>query len=165
MKKTNTNQNVSSDNRKIQLKGIDAYLGYMLRFVSNQVTNAFQQQLAKKHVTVAEWLVLRFLWDYAPCSSKQLSEAMGIDKGAISRLSDRLEKRNMIKRTADLKDRRLYSIELTPAGSKLVPQLAMIADQNDANFFDHLTKKQFAEIMEFLIDMVNRYEFTRKPID
>lgn len=159
IKETNRN------NMKHQLADIDDYLGYWLRFASNQVTNSFQQKLAKKDVTVAEWLVLRFLWSHAPCSPTQLSEAMGLDKGAISRLSDRLEKRKLLKRSTDLKDRRLYSIELTPAGIKLIPQLAKIADENDAYFFGHLSKKQFDDLMQFLKDMVKRFEFSRKPVD
>jgi DNA-binding MarR family transcriptional regulator len=144
---------------------IDAYLGYWLRFVSNQVTNAFQQKLAKKGVTVAEWLILRFLWSQAPCSLTKLSEVMGIDKGSMSRLTDRLEKRNLIKRTTDLKDRRLYSIELTAEGSLLVPKLAQIADENDAYFFGHLSSHQFQDIKNFLNDMVTRHNFSHIPLD
>jgi DNA-binding MarR family transcriptional regulator len=154
-----------SPNLNIQIGEMDSYLGYWLRFVSNQVTNAFQQKLAKKDITVAEWLVLRFLWSHAPCSSTRLSEELVIDKGGISRLSDRLEKRNLIKRTVDQKDRRLYSIELTPLGIKLVPELAQIADENDAYFFGHLTGKKFDGIMKLLKDMVNRHEFSQKPVD
>lgn len=151
--------------KNIKLPDIDAYLGYWLRFVSNQVTNSLQLKLANKDVTVAEWLVLRSLWTYAPCSPTKLSEEMGLDKGAISRLTDRLEKRDLIKRTTELKDRRLYSIELTSAGAKLVPQLSKIADENDAHFFGHLSKKQFEQQMQFFKDMVKRYEFNRKPIE
>lgn len=151
--------------KHIKIGDIDSYLGYMLRFVSNQVTNTFHQKLAEKKVTVAEWLVLRFLWAHAPCSPTTLSEEMGIDKGSISRLSDRLEKRHLIKRTMDLNDRRLYSIELTSAAIKLIPQLAKVAEENDAHFFGHLSAKQFDEVMNFLKEMVNRFEFIRKPID
>lgn len=150
---------------KLEIGEMDSYLGYWLRFASNLVTNAFQQKLSQKDITVPEWLVLRFLWSHAPCSSTKLSEELVIDKGGISRLSDRLEKRNLIKRTVDQKDRRLYSIELTPTGKKLVPELAQIADENDAYFFGHLTEKKFDGIMNFLKDMVNRHEFIQKPID
>lgn len=154
-----------SQTKTIKISDIDAYLGYWLRFVSNQVTNAFQQRLAQKDVTVAEWLVLRFLWSHAPCSPTKLSEEMGIDKSAISRLSDRLEKRGLVKRSIDQPDRRLYSIVLTPAGNKLIPELAKLADENDAHFFGHLSKKKFDDLMQWLKDMAHRFEFSRKPID
>lgn len=147
------------------ISDMDAYLGYWLRFVSNQVTTAFQQKLAKKDVTVAEWLVLRFLLTHAPCSPTKLSTEMGLDKGAISRLSDRLEKRGLIKRSIDLPDRRFYSIELTPAGKKLIPQLAKIADENDAHFFGHLSEKEFDNLMQWLKNMAQRFAFNRHPVD
>jgi DNA-binding MarR family transcriptional regulator len=151
--------------KDLKIADIDAYLGYWLRFVSNQVTNAFQQKLAKEGATVAEWLILRFLWSHAPCSLTKLSEVMGVDKGSISRLTDRLEKRCLIKRNTNLKDRRFYSIELTPEGHALVPKLAKIADENDSDFFNHLSSQQFKDVMSFLKDMVQRYHFSHKPLD
>ena len=143
---------------------IDSYLGYWLRFVSNQVTSVFQQKLSEKGVTVAEWVALRFLYTYAPCSQSKLSEEMGIDKGSISRITDRLEKMGMLKRMAG-EDRRAFSIHLTPAGSKLVPELAKIADENDAFFFKHLTKKEVELMSHILKDVVTRHGFKAKPLD
>lgn len=144
---------------------IDAYLGYWIRYVSNQVTTAFQQRLAQLDTTVAEWLVLRFLLTHAPCSLTKLSTEMGIDKGGISRLSDRLEKRGLIMRTIDPNDRRLYSVELTSAGARLVPKLARLADENDEYFFGHLSKKQIDEMKHALKEIVNRFGFDKRPID
>lgn len=153
------------DLEESKMGDIDSYLGYWLRFVSNQVTASFQQRLLEKEVTVAEWIVLRFLLSNAPCSLTKLAEEMGIDKGAVSRLTDRLEKRGLISRTVSPEDRRLFSIELTQAGFKLVPVLAKIADENDAHFFGHLRKKDVDFITDILKDVVSRYGFRGKPIN
>lgn len=144
---------------------IDSYLGYWLRFVSNQVSASFQQRLAAKEITVAEWIVLRFLYSHAPCSLTKLAEEIGIDKGGVSRLTERLKQRALITRISSEKDRRLTSINLTPAGLKLVPQLVKIADENDAYFFGHLEKKDTALMMKLLKSLVSYHGLKKLPTD
>ena len=41
----------------------EAHLAYWLRFVSNHVSQAFGQKLQARDVTVAEWVLLRSLFD------------------------------------------------------------------------------------------------------
>jgi DNA-binding MarR family transcriptional regulator len=89
---------------------------------------------------------------------------MGLNKGVVSRLVDRLEKRNFIKRTVSEKDRRLSSIELTPAGIKLVPKLAHLADENDEKFFGHLPKREREALAGFMRELVKHHGFKTKPI-
>jgi DNA-binding MarR family transcriptional regulator len=157
----------SDENRKkmdAKIGNMDSYLGYWLRFVSNQVSASFQQRLSEKEVTVAEWIALRFLFSHSPCSLTKLADEMGMDKGAVSRLVDRLEKRAFITREFTFEDRRLSSIQLTSSGEKIVPALAKIADENDKCFFGHLSKKEVSQITDFLKDIVNRHGFKSKPI-
>lgn len=148
-----------------KVSNIDAYLGYWLRFVSNQVSASFQTRLSEKDVTVAEWIVLRILLSQAPCSLTALVDAMGMNKGALSRLTDGLEKRGLIKRNLHAQDRRLFSIELTNAGLELLPSLAKIAEENDAQFFGHLSSKDHTFIMEILQGIVARHGFRSKPVE
>ena len=42
---------------------LETHLGYWLRFVSNHVSHAFSLKLQARDVTVAEWVVLRDLFD------------------------------------------------------------------------------------------------------
>ncbi|MEO5971386.1 MAG: MarR family winged helix-turn-helix transcriptional regulator [Bdellovibrionia bacterium] len=150
---------------KSQLGEVDSYLGYWLRFVSNQVTASFQQRLATQGVSVAEWIALRVLCNLAPCSSTRLVQEMGMDKGVVSRLTDRLEKQGLIKREVSPVDRRFFSIELTPQGCNLIPALTKIADENDAFFFGHLSKTESATLINTLKDLVSRHGFKAKPVD
>ena len=144
---------------------MDSYLGYWFRLASNHITAAFKQRLAEKDISVAEWLALRFLYSDSPCSLTRLAEEMGMDKGAVSRLADRLEKRGLIKRTVSVEDRRLFSIALTDEGVELVPKLAVIADQNDIHFFGYLPKKEQESIFQFLKEFVNHHGIKTKPLD
>ena len=49
--------------RPTELSSLESHLGYWLRYVSNHVSHAFSLKLAARGVTVAEWVVLRELYE------------------------------------------------------------------------------------------------------
>ena len=49
--------------RRTELSSLESHLGYWIRYVSNHVSHAFALKLAAVGVTVAEWVVLRDLYD------------------------------------------------------------------------------------------------------
>ncbi len=142
---------------------LEAHLGYWLRFVSNHVSHAFSKKLASRDVTVAEWVLLRELYerDMAPSA---LAERLGMTRGAISKLADRLEAKALIERSTDQEDGRYQSLALTKAARGLVPQLAALADQNDADFFAHLTPGERGRLETVLKDIVRRQGLRSVPI-
>jgi DNA-binding MarR family transcriptional regulator len=85
-------------------------------------------------VTVAEWVFLRSLHDVDRIAPSLLAERMGMTRGAISKLADRLLGKALVERAASPDDGRAQVLALTPAGRALVPGLAEIADANDAAF-------------------------------
>jgi len=70
---------------------LEAHLGFWLRFVSNHVSVRFQQLLEAKGVTVTEWVALRTLWSQNETTHAALIQAMGMTKGAASKVITRLE--------------------------------------------------------------------------
>ena len=67
---------------------LTAHLGYWLRFVSNHVSLAFARKLESRGVTVAEWVVLRELYESAPVAPSEVAERLGLTRGAITKLAD-----------------------------------------------------------------------------
>jgi DNA-binding MarR family transcriptional regulator len=122
--------------------GLTAHLGFWLRYVSNHVSHTFAGKLAAKGVTVAEWVTMRALYDKDPISPSCLAKEMGMTRGAITKLADRLIGKSMIIRKASPDDGRAQTLALTTQGTSLVPELAALADQNDAEFFDHLSEAE-----------------------
>src|SRR5690348_17127398 len=110
---------------------LDTHLGYWLRMVSNGVSRSFARKVEREGVTVAEWVFLRALFDVERVAPSQLADAMGMTKGAISKLADRLLEKALIARRENPDDRRAQTLALTPAGRELVPRLAALADSND----------------------------------
>jgi DNA-binding MarR family transcriptional regulator len=144
---------------------LEAHLGYWVRFVSNQVSHAFARKLAARDVTVAEWVILRELYDCDAMAPSALADRIGMTRGAISKLADRLVAKALLKRTASDEDRRYQTIALTAAGRALVPKLSAVADQNDAEFFGHLKPAERDRIESIMKDIVRRHGLRSVPID
>ena len=147
------------------ISDLETHLGYWLRFVSNQVSAAFAQTVADKGVSVAEWVLMRELFDQEPQAPSSLAERMGMTRGAISKLSDKLQDKGLIAVWPDISDKRRQDLSLTVQGRALVPELAALADRNDAEFFGHLGEADRAAIKAAMIGIVRRRGLKTVPID
>jgi DNA-binding MarR family transcriptional regulator len=144
---------------------LETHLGYWLRFVSNHVSHAFSLKLQARDVTVAEWVVLRELFDLRDIPPSVLADRLGMTRGAISKLADRLAAKVLIERTPSIQDRRQQTLSLTVAGRKLVPALSALADRNDAEFFGHLKPSERAALEKMLRDIVRRHDLKTIPTE
>jgi DNA-binding MarR family transcriptional regulator len=132
------------------ISNLESHLGYWLRFVSNHVSHAFRLKVESHGVTVAEWVVLRALFDSDAVNPSQIADKIGLTRGAISKLVDRLVGKGFVLCRAEKTDRRYQTIILSASGRRLVPMLAELADQNDQEFFGHLSKQERAGLFSML---------------
>lgn len=144
---------------------LSAHLGYWLRYVSNHVSQAFAAKVAGKGVTVAEWVMLRALYGKEPMPPSRLAVEMDMTRGAITRLADRLIAKSLLVRDASPDDGRAQTLVLTAAGAGLVPELAALADENDAEFFGHLSSADRATLERLLKEMVERGRMLAIPTE
>jgi len=149
----------------VQPSDLTAHLGFWLRYVSNHVSHAFAGKLAAKGVTVAEWVMMRSLFGKAPMPPSRLAEEMGMTRGAITKLADRLIDKSLIVRTASRDDGRAQTLALTHRGTKMVPDLAALADRNDAEFFDHLSAAERQTLERLMKRMVERCDMASVPTE
>jgi DNA-binding MarR family transcriptional regulator len=150
--------------RKSSVSGLESHLGYWLRFVSNHVSQAFARKVEAAGVSVAEWVVLRELYE-RPALASELAARLGMTRGGISKLVDRLDDKALILRTARTDDARYQTLTLTKAGQDLVPVLSALADENDAAFFGHLEKTERDHLMATLKTIVTRHALRTVPTE
>jgi len=143
---------------------LTSHLGYWLRFVSNHVSQAFARRIEAQGVTVAEWAVLRELYGEAALAPSRLAERMGMTRGAISKLADRLVAKALIVRDASPDDGRAQTLALSPVGRVLVPTLSTLADENDAAFFSGLTPDERETMERILRGLVDRHGLKSIPV-
>ncbi|HTQ12657.1 MAG TPA: MarR family transcriptional regulator [Rhizomicrobium sp.] len=144
---------------------LTGHLGYWLRFVSNHVSHAFARKLERRGVTVAEWVVLRELFERDGVPPSDIAARTGLTRGAISKLTARLAAKALAGEAPGKGDRRFLVLRLTPAGRALVPALAALADENDAEFFGHLGARERGAIVRAMQDIVRRRGLKTVPTE
>lgn len=147
------------------VSGLEDHLGYWLRLVSNQVSYAFAAKVEARGVTVAEWVVLRQLFERDETAPHEIASALGLTRGAVSKLIERLVAKKLVSRRADKTDLRAQRIALTARGRALVPQLAADADGNDAEFFNRLSAAERKQLLRTLRHLAAALEPGKTPID
>jgi DNA-binding MarR family transcriptional regulator len=146
------------------LSALESHLGYWLRYVSNHVSQSFARKVEAHGVTVAEWVLMRRLLDEDALAPSRLAERMGMTRGAVTKLADRLIAKSLLVRAANLEDGRGQTLSLTPAGRALAPALAALADANDAEFFDHLAPADRAALFRILRGIVEKRGLKSLPV-
>jgi len=141
------------------------HLGYWLRLVSNHVSQAFARKVEARGVTVAEWVVMRQLLDVEVLAPSRLAERMGATRGTVSKLADRLIGKGLAIRSPDPEDGRGQTLSLTLAGRTLTPELALLADQNDAEVFGGLSARDRAALARILRSIVDNRGLKAMPIE
>ncbi len=144
---------------------LKSHVGFWLRFVSNHVSHAFAAKLERTGVTVAEWVILREMYESEPSSSSAIAVRTGLTRGAVSKLVDRLFVKELVTREDRTDDRRYQSIALTATGRRLVPRLAGLADENDREFFSSLSGKEREALLAILKKLVKAKELQQLPTD
>ncbi|QDU28379.1 HTH-type transcriptional repressor NicR [Anatilimnocola aggregata] len=150
---------------KKSISALEDHAGYWLRYVSNHVSHAFSRKVEACGVTVAEWVLLREMLNAGAANPSQLAEAVGMTRGTVSKLMQRLCHKKLVARSTTDGDQRYQTVELTAAGKRLVPVLAKLADENDREFFSHLKADERTSLISLLRDIVRRQGWKDLPVD
>ena len=134
-------------------------------FLQKLKSTRFQQLLEDKGVTVTEWVALRTLWSQDEATHAELILALGVTKGAASKVVSRLEQKGLAGRQlAEGRAREQY-LALTAAGKALVPKLAALADANDTHFFGHLPAAKRLALTQAMQYLVQHHQLKEIPTE
>jgi DNA-binding MarR family transcriptional regulator len=144
---------------------LESHLGYRLRQVSNSVSGAFAHKLAARGVSVAEWVALQLIHTPPRATVSSVADQTGMTRGAISKIAVRLQDKGLIKRQPSAGDGRVQPLGLTAKGTRLLPILTALADQNDTEFFAHLTPADRDTLKRILADLVKHNNLRGVPVE
>lgn len=145
--------------------GLEDHLGFWLRFVSNYVSARFRRLLEEEGSSVNEWVALRCLFNRRETTHAALIQALGMTKGAASKIVSRLEAKGLAERRLADGSSREQVLVLTKAGTALVPRLAALADQNEEHCFGHLGKQRRRELLREFQALVAHHQLKEIPTE
>ena len=121
--------------------------------------------MQSKRTSVAEWVVMCHVQQRPGITPGELAEALTLTRGAVSKVIDKLEAKNWITSSIKPEDNRVRLFSLTRRGSRVLPELAEIADRNDQTFFDVLEAGERATLRRLLSKLVDLHHIGAVPIE
>lgn len=101
----------------------DTNIGRLVHRVRHALVTNIDSALASLDLTAAQWTVVIYLAEDLATTPAELSRLLHYDPGAMTRLIDRLEKKNIVKRAPSDADRRSVVVSLTEQGRALYPEI------------------------------------------
>lgn len=125
---------------KTQFKRPEESPGFLMWKLTTEWQRQQRQALAKLDLTHVQFVFLACLqWlstqGERTVTQSQLSEISQLDKMVVSETTQKLLKKNLIKRNDHATDSRSYALELTTQGHQIVDQALPIVENIDKDFF------------------------------
>ncbi|ANB18032.1 MarR family winged helix-turn-helix transcriptional regulator [Dokdonella koreensis] len=108
---------------------LERQLCFSLYTAVARLTRRYRPLLAPLGLTYPQYLAMLALWERAPRSVGELTDALGLDVGTSSPLLKRLERAGLVRRERDRADERRVMVTLTDSGRALEAAAAAIPAQ------------------------------------
>ena len=118
-----------------EMRALNAYVKLMR--AAESMTARAHEHLSSAGLTISQFGVLEALLHLGPLSQKDIGQKILRSSGNITMVIDNLEKRSLVRRERDQRDRRSFIVHLTDEGNKLIrkmfpPHAAVITSEMNA---------------------------------
>jgi DNA-binding MarR family transcriptional regulator len=97
-------------------------LGFLVSAVRSSIWDAIETELAPLDISPAQFVVFNCIALGKGRTIGEFCRLLGYDSGAMTRLLDRMEKKDLVRRVTNPEDRRSYLVELTAESKAMFPQ-------------------------------------------
>ncbi|MGH8456626.1 MAG: MarR family winged helix-turn-helix transcriptional regulator [Stenotrophobium sp.] len=105
-------------------------IGYLIKRAHGLMMDRIEAAFAEHGFTFMQWVVLMYARDELGFTATDICRDYRHDSGALTRLIDQLEARELIQRRRSTEDRRVVQLHLTDKGRETVESLIpLVADQ------------------------------------
>lgn len=135
-------------------------LGHLISRVRIELLAAIDHELAKDaeltsmEVSSAQFVILAMLSSGTAKSASDLCKGISYDAGAMTRMLDRLQEKDLLRRSRDPSDRRLVNLELTEKGNAAMPRMREAAIRVLNRFLQGFTKPEVTQLEGYLTRML-----------
>ncbi len=137
-------------------------VGYLMKRVLGSIVHQVDARLCVHALTNSQWVPLLHLNKSGTSTVAELARRSQVDAGAMTRLLDRLEKKQLCKRDRSTTDRRVVHVAITPQGAAAVANVpAVLAEVLNAHLAG-FTRAEWLELRSLLRRMADNGEALRQ---
>lgn len=125
-------------------------VGYMMRRSVTLVGQAVARELEPKGLTNAQWMPLLKLFKTGGMPVAELARECDLDAGAMTRLLDRMEAKDLCRRVRSVDDRRVVNLELTPHGRDMAAEIPVVLSRVQNEMLAGFSMEEWEQLKDFL---------------
>lgn len=125
--------------------------------VRAEFVNSLEHEMARQGVELnfTQFLALKLLGHEQPMTPVELARALHYNPGALTRLLDKLEQRDYLRRVPDPVDRRALRLELTAGGRRLRKRVIGYCDAVAGRMFASTTSREREQLHAILTKVLD----------
>ena len=108
---------------------LEECVNYLLTTAQHSVFLKMTEKLSAFEITPVQYAVLYCLWENDKRSPKEIAERLKLENSTISGILERMEKKELIKRSISKEDRRFIQVILTKKGASLKEDVLATVEQ------------------------------------
>jgi len=130
-------------------------IGYLLKRAGGQLTLTLDRELAKFDMTHAQLAIFLKLHHGQANTAADLARELMTDAGAMTRMLDRLEEKEFIRRTRSNTDRRIVEVALSDKGKQIADQMIQVVVDALNHHLRGFTPSEVDQFKDFLRRMIS----------
>jgi DNA-binding MarR family transcriptional regulator len=134
-------------------ESLTRYTGFLVAKAHQRLWTLFSDEIRKIGPDIPCCGVLHLLEENGPMSQQQLGRKLRIDRTTMVKMVDQLEKMKMARRKDHPEDRRIYLVDITPAGRKALAALQKSADHLERKLLIGFTEEERMLIRRALLTL------------
>lgn len=116
----------------------------------SKITHRLLTEIKPEDVTLLQFEILYLLYTEDSPTFGRIGACVGMSLPNTSREVKKLMEKKLVTKRADLKDKRVHFVELSPAGTELMDECSARLERLIAEQFAHLNPEETAEVMKAL---------------
>jgi DNA-binding MarR family transcriptional regulator len=125
-------------------------LGYLVRDTYRSFTRELEARISEAGVSIGQWYFLRALWEEDGLTQRELSRRVRMMEPTTVTAVNAMERRGLVRRDRDSKDKRKIRVLLTPKGRDLQSRLLPCAKSVNEMAAAGLSENEVATLRHLL---------------
>lgn len=129
---------------------LEECVNYLLTTAQHSVFLKMSEKLSAFEITPVQYAVLYCLWESDKKSPKEIAERLKLENSTISGILERMEKKDLIRRSISKEDRRFIQVILTKKGASLKDDVLAAVEQVNAEVLSIFSEDECASMKSYL---------------